>query len=87
MEKLQNALLQSPLMRNPMCSYALAQAGSYGLDRRDGPWFVVLAAVLLALGATIFIGMTIWCVVNGHGSFTGGWSWHDLFSLNVQCSW
>lgn len=88
MEKLQNTLLQSPIMQNPMCMHILARTDALGkLERYDVAWFVVAIVVLLGLGATVFIGMTIWCVTHGHGSFTGIWSHRDFFSLNVQCSW
>lgn len=50
-------------------------------------WFPVLVAVLLTLGATVILGAAIWCMYNGHGSFTGGVQWINWgFSLNIQCT-
>lgn len=51
----------------------------------DG-WFVVLLAVLLTLAFTIFAGLTVWCVVNQKGTFTGNWEWHKWgVSVNAEC--
>ncbi|MEE1939669.1 hypothetical protein V1L54_09620 [Streptomyces sp. TRM 70361] len=52
-----------------------------GLVRYDG-WFLVLIAVILALGATLLAGMAVWCVVNQGKTFTGSWEYRD-FGLRV----
>lgn len=56
------------------------------LSKLEG-WSLVLCAVLLVLAAVYVIGMGIWCAINGHGSFTGRYSWNSLWSFNVQCTW
>lgn len=53
-----------------------------GLVRFDA-WFLVFTAVILALGATIFAGLVVWCVVKQNKSFTGSWSFKD-FGLKVR---
>ncbi|AYD90757.1 hypothetical protein D5R93_02875 [Actinomyces lilanjuaniae] len=53
--------------------------------RHDG-WFLVVVAVILALGATLLAGMAVWCVVNQHGAFTGRWAWKDGLEVYVECS-
>lgn len=53
-----------------------------GLVRYDA-WFLIFTAVILGLGATIFAGLVIWCVVYQNKSFTGSWSFKD-FGLKVS---
>ncbi|GAB2956103.1 hypothetical protein GCM10023080_014030 [Streptomyces pseudoechinosporeus] len=53
-----------------------------GLVRYDA-WFLIFTAVILALGATIFAGLVIWCVVKKDKSFTGNWSFKN-FGLKVS---
>lgn len=53
-----------------------------GLVRYDA-WFLIFTAVILALGATIFAGLIIWCVVYKGKSFTGNWSFKN-FGLKVS---
>ncbi|EPB8164263.1 hypothetical protein JJB67_16165 [Clostridium perfringens] len=48
-------------------------------------WFLVFIAVLLALGATVVLGAAIWCVVKGHGSFTGGVKWDSGIQIHIEC--
>ena len=53
---------------------------------RYDAWFLVFLAVILALAATIFAGLTIWCVVYQHKHFTGNWHWHWTgVSVDAQC--
>lgn len=88
MKKIQRVLCQSDLLSRLFCCPAMMRVGNAGhLQRFDTAWFVVAILALLALGATLFIGMTIWCLTNGHGAFTGAWSYWDLFSVNIECSW
>lgn len=51
------------------------------LVRYDG-WFLVLIAVILALGATLLAGMAVWCVVYKGKTFTGRWEYRN-FGLRV----
>ncbi|RII17798.1 hypothetical protein DSC45_12920 [Streptomyces sp. YIM 130001] len=53
-----------------------------GLVRYDA-WFLIFTAVILGLGATIFAGLVIWCVVKQNKKFTGSWSFKD-FGLKVS---
>ncbi|MGX2995802.1 hypothetical protein JNUCC64_16190 [Streptomyces sp. JNUCC 64] len=54
-----------------------------GLVRFDA-WFLVFVAVILALGATLLIGMAIYCVTKQGGkSFSGAWSFKN-FGLKVR---
>lgn len=53
-----------------------------GLLRYDA-WFLIFTAVILGLGATIYAGLVIWCVVYKDRSFTGSWSFKD-FGLKVS---
>jgi hypothetical protein len=53
-----------------------------GLLRYDA-WFLIFTAVILGLGATIYAGLVIWCVVYQDKSFTGSWSFKD-FGLKVS---
>lgn len=88
MKRFQNALFQSLPVQKTMRSYVPGQGDpAEGLYRQDLAWFVVFVAVLLALAAAIFTAMAIWCMTNGHGSFSGSWNWHDMFAMNIQCSW
>ncbi|MEV3938959.1 hypothetical protein AB0K52_23675 [Glycomyces sp. NPDC049804] len=52
---------------------------------RYDAWFLVLVAVLLALGATILLGMAIWCVVNQKGRFSGSWHWANGWTISMEC--
>ena len=54
-----------------------------GLVRFDA-WFVVLIAVILALGATLLLGMAAWCLTKGK-KFTGSWGYDGLFHVEVEC--
>lgn len=53
-----------------------------GLVRYDA-WFLIFTAVILALGAIIFTGLVVWCVVYQQKSFTGNWSFKN-FGLQVS---
>ncbi|MCZ4122374.1 hypothetical protein [Streptomyces sp. H39-S7] len=56
-----------------------------GLVRYDA-WFLIFTAVILALGATIFAGLVIWCVVNQHKAFSGNWSFKNWgLKVNAEC--
>lgn len=49
-------------------------------------WFIVLAAVILALAATVSAGLAVWCVTNQHGRFTGNWNWSiKNFKISAEC--
>lgn len=76
---------------------AAAQAGSgrivevakekidSALVRYDA-WYVVMLAVILALGVTILAGLSIWCVVYKGKQFSGNWNWSwSGVSINVEC--
>ena len=53
---------------------------------RYDAWYVVLVAVLLALGTVLLAGMAVWCVTKGHGKFTGHWKWVKWgFSVSMEC--
>lgn len=49
---------------------------------RSDAWFLVFVAVILGLGATLLIGMAIWCVVYQGKTFTGRWEFRN-FGLYV----
>lgn len=49
-------------------------------------WFLVLIAVILALGATIYLGLMVWCVTYGHGSFTGAWKYARKGYVYAKCA-
>lgn len=53
---------------------------------RYDAWYLVFVAVILGLGATVIVGMAIWCVVRQNKTFTGRWSFKN-FGLKVyfQC--
>jgi len=53
-----------------------------GLVRYDA-WFLVFTAVVLGLGATIFAGLVVWCLVAQGKTFTGNWEFKD-FGLKVR---
>ncbi|MHC0431240.1 hypothetical protein ACX6XY_13750 [Streptomyces sp. O3] len=53
-----------------------------GLVRYDG-WFLAFTAVILALGATIIAGLSVWCVVKQNKTFSGSWSFRN-FGLKVR---
>ncbi|MEU6084993.1 hypothetical protein [Streptomyces sp. NPDC047108] len=53
-----------------------------GLVRYDA-WFLIFTAVVLGLGATIFAGLVVWCVVKQNKRFTGEWSFKN-FGLKVS---
>lgn len=48
-------------------------------------WFLVLIAVVLALGATVYLGLMSWCILNGHGSFTGAWKYAKKGYVMAKC--
>lgn len=50
-------------------------------------WYTVSIAVLLVLGAVLYLAMLIWCMRNGKGTFTGSYSWKSLISVRFSCSW
>ncbi|MFJ7088194.1 hypothetical protein ACIQU8_33775 [Streptomyces griseus] len=57
-----------------------------GLVRYDA-WFLVFTAVILGLGATIYAGLVVWCVVYKNKSFTGSWSFKDFgLKVRAQCN-
>lgn len=58
----------------------------YELKQLDA-WYTITIAVLLALGALLYLAMLIWCIRNGKGTFTGSYSWKSLISLRFSCSW
>ncbi|WP_129657364.1 hypothetical protein [Rothia uropygialis] len=63
-------------------------SAKHGFDKailRYDAWFLVFVAVLLALGATLLLGMAAWCVVKRHGRFTGHWRWANGFSVSMEC--
>lgn len=67
----------------------LALVGQQKLDAallRYDAWWLVLFAILLAVGGTLLMGMAVWCVTRGHGWFTGQWhfSWSGA-SIDVRC--
>ena len=70
---------------------AIESAITYGgvqFDRallRYDAWYVVLVAVILALGATLLAGMAVWCVTNQHGEFTGHFKWVNGAEVNMEC--
>ena len=49
---------------------------------RYDAWFLIFVAIILALGATLMTGMSIWCVVKQHKTFTGSWSFRN-YGLKV----
>ncbi|MFN2746790.1 MULTISPECIES: hypothetical protein [Bacillus] len=51
----------------------------------DQAWFLVFIAVLLALGATVVLGAAVWCLANGHGSFTGSVKWVSGLQVKIEC--
>ncbi|MFI6859491.1 hypothetical protein ACIBKZ_06215 [Streptomyces sp. NPDC050421] len=53
-----------------------------GLVRYDA-WFLIFTAVVLGLGASIFAGLVVWCVVKQHKKFSGSWSFKN-FGLKVS---
>lgn len=54
---------------------------------RYDAWYLVMVAVVLALGVTILAGLSVWCVVNQHGKFTGNWHWSiSDVSINTECA-
>jgi hypothetical protein len=56
-----------------------------GLVRYDA-WYMVLIAVILALGATLLAGMAVWCVVKKGKRFTGEWAFRNGgFYVNMEC--
>ncbi len=56
-----------------------------GLVRYDA-WFLVFTAVILGLGATIFAGLVVWCVVKQNKKFTGSWSFKDYgLKVSAEC--
>nr|WSW45053.1 LuxR C-terminal-related transcriptional regulator [Streptomyces sp. NBC_01001] len=56
-----------------------------GLVRYDA-WFLIFVAVVLGLGATIFAGLVVWCVVKQNKSFTGNWSFKNYgLQVSAEC--
>ncbi|GAA2171864.1 hypothetical protein GCM10009846_07510 [Agrococcus versicolor] len=53
---------------------------------RYDAWWLVLVAVILALGATVLIGLAVWCLVTGRGTFTGRFAFaRGGVSISVEC--
>jgi hypothetical protein len=53
---------------------------------RYDAWFLVFVAVILALGATLLIGMGVWCVVYQGKRFTGNWSFRNWgIQVSLEC--
>lgn len=53
---------------------------------RYDAWFIVLLAVLLVAAFGFFVAISIWCLQQGKGSFSGRWSWSlQGVSLFVEC--
>ncbi|MGW1072466.1 hypothetical protein [Streptomyces sp. NPDC002537] len=56
-----------------------------GLVRYDA-WFLIFVAVILGLGATIYAGLVVWCVVKQNKKFTGSWSFKDYgLKVSAEC--
>ncbi|MEV0276667.1 hypothetical protein AB0I22_09845 [Streptomyces sp. NPDC050610] len=56
-----------------------------GLVRYDA-WFLIFTAVVLGLGATIFAGLVVWCVVKQHKKFSGSWSFKNWgLKVSAEC--
>ncbi|MEV0262801.1 hypothetical protein AB0I49_15870 [Streptomyces sp. NPDC050617] len=56
-----------------------------GLVRYDA-WFLIFTAVILGLGATIFAGLVVWCVVKQNKKFTGSWSFKNWgLKVSAEC--
>ncbi|MFG2756640.1 hypothetical protein [Streptomyces wuyuanensis] len=56
-----------------------------GLVRYDA-WFLIFVAVVLGLGATIFAGLVVWCVVKQGKRFTGNWSFKNYgLKVSAEC--
>ncbi|MFE4259575.1 hypothetical protein [Streptomyces sp. NPDC056883] len=57
-----------------------------GLVRYDA-WFLIFVAVVLGLGATIFAGLVVWCVVKQNKKFTGNWSFKNYgLKVSAECA-
>ncbi|RSX55676.1 hypothetical protein D2E26_0239 [Bifidobacterium dolichotidis] len=57
------------------------------VSQRYGAWYLVLLAVLMTIGFALACAMSVWCITNGHGTFTGGFVWVDFgFELRVHCT-
>jgi hypothetical protein len=53
---------------------------------RQDAWFLIGVGILLILGATVYLGLSIWCITNGHGRFTGGMSFTNWgMSVWAEC--
>lgn len=53
---------------------------------RYDAWFLIFVAVVLGLGATIFAGLVVWCVVYKGKRFTGRWSFRNFgLSVYAEC--
>jgi hypothetical protein len=53
----------------------------------DSPvWWLVLIAILLALGVTLILGAIAWCIAHGHGEFEGLGSKSGWFKIWVKCT-
>ncbi|MWA07883.1 hypothetical protein E5671_01380 [Streptomyces sp. BA2] len=56
-----------------------------GLVRYDA-WFLIFTAVILALGAVIYAGLVIWCVVQQRKNFSGSWSFSNWgLKVSAEC--
>ena len=65
--------MESLVSCNPDAFYLYTRSNALRL--RYDAWYVILVAVLLALAATVLIGLSVWCVVRQHGAFTGQFRW------------
>lgn len=55
-------------------------------NTEDEAWVLVFMAVLLAIGVTWFIGMSVWCLANGYGGFTGNYELVEWgLKVNFEC--
>ncbi|MER5934941.1 hypothetical protein [Streptomyces sp. NPDC002054] len=53
---------------------------------RYDAWFLVVVAVILALGATVAAGLAVWCVVKQNKSFTGRWEFKNMgLRVRFEC--
>ena len=76
--------MQSLIASSPATLYLYTRLNA-AKTRYDAWWFV-LAAVVLALAATIYLGLTVWCIYKGHVGFTGNFRWIKVgFSMSAQC--
>lgn len=68
-----------------MPAYTLTKKRFDSVIVRADAWFLVFIAVVLGLAATLFMGLTIWCLVYQHKRFTGNWYWKNGWQVAVEC--